>query len=236
MAASSAAYYAIAKHSPTAYFPLQDKGATGREYMDRVTALGVSGAPTWGRRAVGRRPGGPSVELFTPAYLTGGTGAPFSPHAGASGLMSIVVVVMPGAGGSSLANSTMIVTKGLGAKYEYDIQHSSTGVITATFYTLAGGNVATVSSAAGALQLLRPTVIGVSFDRAAAQLVLSCQGVEVGRSTSFSSNTAASNATFQVGHRADNGGAVFQGGVSHLAIFDKYLPTGAHNQIARAIL
>lgn len=235
MPPSSPARYEILRHRPSAYWPLNDLTGPAVE-LKGGEGLSSVGSPNWGRRVI--QPGTPKhVELLgSGVYLSAFSDAAQQGHAGASGKLSFLITTVPGAGGNGLTNASMILSKGGGSNYEYDLQVNANGSLQAGFYTLAGSNVAVATSAAGEAKLLRQSVIGASYDRAANLLVLYHQGVEIARST-CSGTTGNGTASFQVGFRQDAAGFHYEGGVGHVAIFGgTVLSAGAHRALANALL
>lgn len=227
MPARSRLAYEILRDRPVAYFPCQDTATPLNEVKPALTLDAVN-SPLYNRATVEQ---GPNVTLLSSsAYFNGSSSSTYSPQAGASGLISLFCLVRP----TSLSDTTMLISKGGGGVYEYDMQCNANGSLYFGIYTSAGLNIATVTSAAGLLKVGRVSACGVSCDVAGTLLRLYWNGAEVARTTTFSGSTSATAANFQVGHRFDNAGATYVGAIGHVAVFGSALSAGRHVALARS--
>lgn len=235
---TSQLFWEILKDRPVAYWPCNDYYASfnnvPKEVADRVTLTNGNQGHAWNAITLIRG----EHKFFTvngSGWFVGPTGAPFSSDAGASGVMSIECLVSIG----TLSNDQWLITKGgNGSNYEYSFAVMANGAAYWKVHTLAGADVVAVNAAAGSLRAGTPYLMLATYDRAGALAIIYVNGVEVARSTTFSGNSSAGTAQYQIGHRQDGNGATITAGsgLGHVAHYDYVLSPGRIRKHYQALL
>lgn len=144
--------------------------------------------------------------------------------AGTSGVLSIETVLqadsLPASG-----QRRWITTKGNINSYEYGLFITSAGAISATFWTAAGENVVSVSTADGVVRTDGvPQHVVVTFDRAAQTARIYLNGTLANEvTTGFNGLVVTGSSPVQIARRADAGEETWRGRLQGVAIYNKVL-------------
>lgn len=219
MASLSPLYTEIMRDRPFAYWPADGPtDATIGEAQQRRT-LWVSAAIPPERRIVipGYHAG--SDMLGDRYYI--GANTTFSSHGGASGAQSWEVFILPDA----TQSAAILFGKGKAGDYEYSLIYNTAAPgVQLSIYTAAGADVALLQ-VGGPLAVGRMWHIVGCFDRATPRAAVFINGALAGETASMSGTSSNDEPTeFQMGHRHDGGGATFDGGMAHMAMYSYYLP------------
>jgi hypothetical protein len=213
---------------PVGYWPLdeasgttaQDATANNRDgtYQGSVTPnadtfLDGTAAPVW------------SGSNATTTNIVVADNAAFSPHAGASGKMSLIFFWKQDALNATAAGETgrfsLVMKVGASAAYEI-YTYLNNGKLSLALTPSAGGDVATVETA-GVIADSVWHMAALTYDRAAAQLKGYVDGVLFATDTSFSGNTSDTTAPLYFGGKADASGRFYRGALAHIAMTNDVL-------------
>lgn len=208
--------------SPVGYWPMDE--TTGATIFDR-SGNGRNG--TWSGSGVGARTTilGKAPD-FAGSYATISDNAAFS-ASGATGKLTIEAWVVA----DTFSNDMMIVTKGDVSNFEYRL--NSHGNNELRYIASDAGGVSEQGYVGPSLLVAgRLHHVAVVYDREAATVTLFVDGV-AGSAQANIKTQGDYTAQLQIGRRADGGGALWDGVIQHVAIYQAALSTqrlAAHYQ------
>lgn len=147
-----------------------------------------------------------------------------SPHAGMSGAMTWECMFRV----TNLSAARKLWTKGTDASsYEFQSSVSTAGAINAGVWQTSGSDVVGATSSSGAVLVNTDYHFVATFDRAAQQMKVFLNGVQVAISTTFSGSSSNASASLQFGLRSDSYGPGYLAGfASHIAVYSNVLNAG----------
>lgn len=203
--------------SPSAYWKLDEtSGSTAADSSGNARDLAKGSAVTVNAAAV--RTGATNSYDFpganTNSNLNHADDTWLSPHAGASGLMTLEGWFNI----DTLAAINTLFSKGTASQLEYTFGVSTGGALQFNVFTLLGVTVAAATSAGGAIVVGTDYHLAATFDRAGNFAKVYKNGVEVGTTTT-AVDSADGTSAFRVGYRLSGGDRFLNGRASDLAIY-----------------
>lgn len=220
---------------PTGYWPLTDTTATATDGTTTPNLGSTGTAGTWNNTpnlAYVPGPGGTRAPYFsgTP-YVAIPDDAAYSAAGGATAL-TVEAWFRP----LAFPTVAMIISKGSGSNFEYQMTNTSAGLLDMTWLNSAGsviGQHTTVDAAA----LGRWYHFVAVWDRPNSLARAFLNG-RLFSSISESSSMSDTGSQVQIGRRQDGGGSLFVGNIAHCAIYQVALPASrvmAHYRAGTAV-
>lgn len=208
---------AVLADSPSGYWKLDESsGSTAVDSSGNGRDLSKGAGVTVGAAAL--LPTGVSSYDFagadTSSNLNTADASWLSPQAGASGLITLEAWINI----DTLAAINQMFSKGTGGQLEYAMLVTTSGALQFTLLTLAGGTVATATSAGSTIATGTTYHVAGTFDRAGNFCKVYRNGVEVGTGTT-SDDGADGTSAWRFGYRLSGNDRFFNGRASHVALY-----------------
>lgn len=144
-----------------------------------------------------------------------------SPHAGASGEMTLECWFNM----DNLSTIRTLFWKGATSNFEFSLAVTTTGELTFTVFTAAGGTAGSATSASSTIAAATDYHVAATYDRAGNSVKVYANGAEVGSGTT-SADSSDGTATLYFGKRGSVDDRFMLGRSSHLAVYPTALEPG----------
>lgn len=223
----------LAALTPVAVWPMQETSGTsatddsGNSHTGTYTSATLAAAGWTGSAPMqyaASFAGGGTSYMETPDHSA------FSSHAGASGTMSLHLLIRP----TALANNTPLFIKAASGQWEFVLLSHADGHIELLVADLAGSNVVDLSTSAGAISTGTWAAIVVTYDRTASTKIY-VNGTQAATTSTYSGTSANGTSVVRVAGPNYYYGGSFNGRVSHAAYFSQALTSTNASDLYAAI-